>query len=110
MLRLAGSVSPRSGRARDPHLARVGPQQARDHGDGGGFAGAVGTQEADRLAFGRAKGDAVDGYQIAVSFSERGDLEHFGFRKYKLDFSESCLVQHMAWRGEPRGADRPLFV
>lgn len=38
------------------------------HGNGGGLAGAVGTQQAEDLAFPDVKADAVDGGQVAIFF------------------------------------------
>src|SRR5580692_3717372 len=54
-----------------------GGQHAGDqHADGGGFAGAVGSQQAEDLAGAHAEGDAVDGVygRLRVAFNEVADF------------------------------------
>ena len=63
-------------------LAAVALEQAADHRDGGGLAGAVGTQQAVGLAAGDVEADAVDGDPFAVALAQvatheqRLDLGH----------------------------------
>ena len=51
-------------------LAAVAPEQAADHRDGGGLAGAVGPEQAVGLAGGDLEADAVDGGPLAVALAE----------------------------------------
>ncbi len=60
----------------DAHFAAIGAEQAGNHGDGGGLAGAVGSEEADHFAGMRGEGDFVDGDEVAIAFVEPSDLEH----------------------------------
>jgi len=55
------------GAAQDLAVARVGHQDAGEHFDGGGFAGAVGADITDEFAFCHGKGDAVEGVDGAVA-------------------------------------------
>ena len=49
----------------DEGVAFIGAQQAREHRDGGGFAGAVRPQQAEDLARLRLEADALNGVQLA---------------------------------------------
>ncbi len=60
----------------EEHLAVGGLEEAGDDLDGGGFAGAVGTDVADDLAGTEAKADVVDGGKATIAFGESFDLEH----------------------------------
>jgi len=59
-------------------LALIGLEEAGDDFDGGGFAGAVGTDVPDDFAGTNAEADFVDGWEATVAFGERFDLEHGG--------------------------------
>ena len=49
--------------------------------DGGGFARAIGAEEAEDFAFVDAEADATDGFEIAVTLDEIFDLDDlFGHR------------------------------
>ena len=52
----------------EQHLAPVGFDDAHDHVEGGGFAGAVGAEQADNLPGFDPDGDAVDDAPAAVGF------------------------------------------
>jgi hypothetical protein len=54
-------------------LAAVGFEQAGDDLDGGGLAGAVGTNVADDFAGAKAEADVLDGRQAAIAFAEGFD-------------------------------------
>jgi hypothetical protein len=62
---LAGAVDPA-----DPDRARVGARKAGEHVDGGGLAGTVGTQETEQLTLRDAKGDPVDGLDLAETLGQ----------------------------------------
>jgi len=51
--------------AEELHAARSGREQTRKHLDGGGFTGAVGTEETKELSGGDGEIDAVDGGEFA---------------------------------------------
>ncbi len=53
-----------------------GRQVAGEHPQGGGFARAVGAEEADDFAAGHGKGDAADRFVAGVSFGELRDFDH----------------------------------
>ena len=57
-------------------LAAVAPEQAADHRDGGGLAGAVGPEQAVGLAGGDLEADAVDGGPLAVALAKVAADEH----------------------------------
>ena len=40
-------------------------EQAGEHFEGGGFSGAIGSQESDDFAWGNVKGDVFDGFDVA---------------------------------------------
>ena len=46
----------------------IRPKEARDHSDGGGFSGAVRTQEAEDLTPGYIQGKVPDGFHVPKDF------------------------------------------
>ena len=59
--------------AEDLDVAGGGREQAGEHFDGGGFAGAVGAEEAEELARGDGEGDVIDGGEGAEAAGEVAD-------------------------------------
>lgn len=53
-----------------------GFEDAAEHADDGGFAGAVGAEEAKDGAFGDVEGDVVDGGEVAEAFGEVMAFDH----------------------------------
>src|SRR5262249_39994052 len=53
-----------------------GRKQRRDASDGGGLAGAVGTQQAENLARPRSEGYVAYRHKVAVLFAELLDFDH----------------------------------
>ena len=51
-------------------LPEVRCETAADHLHRGGFAGAVGAEQAEGFPGGDAEGDAVDGGDVAIAFGE----------------------------------------
>ena len=67
--------------AADADAAAVEIAEAFEDFDGGGFAGAVGAEEAEDFAFVDAEADAADGFEIAVALDEIFYLDDgFGHR------------------------------
>src|ERR1041385_8146780 len=62
--------------ARDPHLAAIRLEQAGDHGDGRGLAGAVGSEQADHFARVDGERDLLHRDNPSVTFVQTGDFEH----------------------------------
>src|SRR5208282_4904724 len=58
------------------HGALVGPEQAGDHRDGGGLAGAVGAEKAEQLAARDLEGDAIHRAELAESFGQALHADH----------------------------------
>ena len=54
----------------EPDLTGVTFQETADHADGGGLAGAVGTQETEDLSSMYIQGQITYGYEIPVRSSE----------------------------------------
>ena len=63
--------------ARDPSLARRGPQQRGQEADGRALAGAVGPDEAEDLPLADREAQVVDGDEIAVALGEVDHLDHW---------------------------------
>lgn len=66
--------------SRDGGVAPRRREQAREHRDGGGLAGAVGAEQSEDLALGHAEGDAGDGDLPVVGLAETGDLDAHAYR------------------------------
>ena len=49
----------------------VGWEQAREHFEGGGFAGAIGSKKSDNFAWSNAKGDVFDGFDVACGARDK---------------------------------------
>jgi len=64
--------------ALEEHAAIVGAEHAGDDFDGGGFAGAVGTEEADDFAGGEGEADVFNGGNAAITAIEMLELKHDG--------------------------------
>jgi hypothetical protein len=62
--------------AGDRRPPAVGPQQRRQHPQGGRLAGAVRAEEAEDLAGGDVEGDVVDGDHVVEALRESLDLDH----------------------------------
>ncbi len=58
----------------DGDLAGARRQEAGDHPDGGGFAGAVGAQDAEDFAVGNREGDVAHRREVAVAAGEASEL------------------------------------
>ena len=56
--------------AADGDAAAVEGAQAFEDFDGGGFAGAVGAEQAEDFAFFDGEADAADGFDVAVALDE----------------------------------------
>jgi len=61
--------------AEQPDLAGVGGDQPEDHVQGGGLAGAVGTEQADDLARADPEADAVHGGDRPEALGDVADVE-----------------------------------
>ncbi len=61
--------------ALDADPAGVRFEQTADHLDGGGLAGAVGTQQAEDLALLHRQADILHGFQVAEGFAEVADFK-----------------------------------
>ncbi len=57
------------------NAAGSGRRQAHQHFDGGGFAGAVRSQESEEATLGNGEREAVDGGLVAVYFSQIADFD-----------------------------------
>jgi hypothetical protein len=101
-----------------PRRARRGRQEARQHGDEGGLAGAIGTQQAKDLALLDGKADAFDGDQIAVLFDQIFDLQDLRDRVHssttlQRDASDSRALRTLCFPHSPncwrisRGGSEP---
>jgi hypothetical protein len=66
---LADRIKPRHANG-----AGVGRAQAFDHFEGRGFAGAVGTEDAEDLARVHGEVDAIDGGKLAVALDQASDI------------------------------------
>ena len=64
--------------AGEEDLAAGGLDEADDHFDGGGFAGAVGAEVAEDVAGGEGEADVFDGGDAAVGFGDVFEFEHGG--------------------------------
>ena len=53
-----------------------GPQQRRQHLDGGRLARAVGPDEAEDVALLQLEGQVLDGRQVLILFSQVLDIDH----------------------------------
>jgi len=51
-------------------FAGIWPDETDDHIEGGGFAGAIGAEEADNFAGAHGEGDILDDLALAVGFRE----------------------------------------
>ena len=69
----------------------VGVYRGGEHGDGRGLARAVGTEQAEDLAFLDVEGNAFDGGEVAVFFDE-------------------ILTSRMDGMGSSRCGDNPFYV
>ena len=98
----AGALAPRDF-AQHEGLAGGGVEDADQHLDGGGLAGAVGTDEGDPLSFLHGEGDVFHGQGLAAEWAEEsaqasaqagsflaGD-EGFG-QSFHLDGGHGCLL------------------
>ena len=59
-------------------LSFRGARQGGQHVDGGGFAGAVGAEQAEELAGGNGELQPVDGFQPTIAFAQMGRLNGEG--------------------------------
>ena len=59
-------------------LSFRGPRQGGQHVEGGGFAGAVGAEQAEELAGGNGELQPVDGLQPTIAFAQIGRLNGEG--------------------------------
>ena len=73
-LAIVGAPAP----AEDHDLAGVGLGEALADLDGGGLAGAVGSEQAEALARTDLEVEAVDGDDVAVGFAELAEEERGG--------------------------------
>ena len=64
--------------AADAHHARGGPEEARQHAQGGALAGPVGAEEADDLPPVDAERDIAHRLDGAVRLAEVGRFDHPG--------------------------------
>jgi len=62
--------------AADRNSPTVKIAQAFENFDGGGLAGAVGSEQAENLAFFHIEADAADGFDVAVTLHEVFDLKN----------------------------------
>jgi hypothetical protein len=68
--------------------AVVGGDQAGDHVEAGGLAGAVGAQQARDLAALQAQGDALDDRAVAERLADGVDEQAYGLAAGFLSLSE----------------------
>src|SRR6185437_2077535 len=64
--------------AQDDDIAAVGTSEAFADLDRGGFAGAVGSEEAEALARAHVEVEAIDGHDIRIRLAEGSDREGHG--------------------------------
>src|SRR5665647_3294206 len=57
-------------------MAPVRGQQPRDHGDGGGFSGAVRPQQPDHFPRPRCEGNLLHGHQVPVTLVQSRHFQH----------------------------------
>ncbi len=88
--------------AADRGGARRRPQEAAQHPDGGGLAGAVAAQEAEDLAATDVERQPVDGEERAESSREVPDVD--GFRGVDVG---RCRHEALSGRRRERAAPRP---
>ena len=84
--------------AEDPDAAGGGGEKAGEHLDGGGFAGAVGAEEAEELAGRDGEVDVLNGSKVAKAASEAGGgdgRDHVGeaYLSGNCGRRESCVSQ-----------------
>ncbi len=58
--------------------ARGGFEHAEDHVDGGGFSGAIRTEQAHDFVARYLEGNAVNGQSVVVTLGELGDGKNVG--------------------------------
>ena len=63
------------GEAQDLDGSGGGRRQAHQHADGGGLAGAVGSQETEEAAARDRQGEAIDGGLLAVDLAQLADRD-----------------------------------
>ena len=70
-----------------------GRENCGEHLDGGGFAGPVGTEEAEDLSLRHGKGDVIDGGDVAEGLDQVANVNHFAHRYILLSgLSQECRL------------------
>jgi hypothetical protein len=83
------------------HAAAAGARQPGQHADEGGFAGAVGTEQAEKFALLDGQIDAIDHGAGAVALDGCGK-SHGGLRDGMGDGGNGGKIRH-AWVGHSTG-------
>ena len=74
-----------------------GRSEAHQHFNGGGFAGAVGSEEAEKAALGDGQAEAIDGGFVAVDLAEILDLDSERKRACAFSMVPDCFQYGRAY-------------